>query len=163
MEYAPFNTDDSPDGMSSFNIGENGICPACNIENLKSKKKELEDTAKILRNGIAGTEALIQDLRKDLHDLAVIRDDLLTQNGELRKKSQINIKTITDVDVDKECDCSICMEHEYISKELTTKNFIKTSCGHVFHAVCFIIWVADHNHENVCPMCRQKNIIQANN
>lgn len=57
------------------------------------------------------------------------------------------IVPITVQNVSKQDNCTVCME-EYKENE---PNVVQLPCNHLFHKVCLIGWLKDHN---VCPVCR---------
>jgi len=69
----------------------------------------------------------------------------------------ININYVFEPTVSNE-ECPICYE--------TSGDFVKTKCGHVFHAKCLQRWIGDEqtndqtneqtNEQKTCPYCRSK-------
>lgn len=68
------------------------------------------------------------------------------------------IKKYLENGCENECECSICLEKNEISKS-------KISCGHIFHTNCIDKWIYKKlisKKKISCPICR-KTIIKINN
>lgn len=57
-------------------------------------------------------------------------------------------------------ECQICME-PFWKRDITKRNYIKITCGHVFHGICLFTWWK-HKNTNTCPCCRKNHIEYVN-
>lgn len=161
MEYSAFDANET--GILSFNTtGNLKYCLLCQIHQIESNNQTLTDKITKLNRANNLLNETIAELENNITKKNTILYDLRKKIDELQKISEINIATITDTIADESYECPICMSHDYTSDTLNIKSFIKTSCGYIFHGVCFMVWISDKtDHKHICPMCRNKNVIQS--
>lgn len=76
------------------------------------------------------------------------------KNNKLTKKCINKLNKENKKFIDKECECSICLESFDKNND---KNLVYLKCKHVFHKNCLQKWVGSQCEENNiinCPLCR---------